>query len=91
MTKETKSTTKRKPVKKFSIALIDDLKDVEKRLSKAPTLLKQRDFIVEILPTLKKIFDKGYTIEKVADICQNVGIDLSIQDFKRIQKKISES
>jgi hypothetical protein len=83
MAKEDVMTTK--PGLKFSVAAIDNAKEILKALPPAPREMKEvslREAIEELAPTIRGLLGKGYSRQQIVDLIQEQGVGCSLSTLK---------
>jgi hypothetical protein len=74
-----------KPGLKFSVAAIDNVKEILKALPPAPRETKEvslREAIEELAPTIRGLLAKGYSRQQVVDLIQEQGVGCSLTSLK---------
>ena len=74
-----------KPGLKFSVAAIDNVKEILKALPPAPRETKEvslREAIEELAPAIRGLLAKGYSRQQVVDLIQEQGVGCSLTSLK---------
>jgi hypothetical protein len=74
-----------KPGLKFSVAAIDNVKEILKALPPAPRETKEvslREAIEELTPTIRGLLAKGYSRQQIVDLIQEQGVGCSLTSLK---------
>jgi hypothetical protein len=74
-----------KPGLKFSVAAIDNVKEILKALPPAPRETKEvslREAIEELAPTIRGLLSKGYSRQQIVDLIQEQGVGCSLTSLK---------
>lgn len=74
-----------KPGLKFSVAAIDNVKEILKGLPPAPRETKEvslREAIEELTPTIRGLLGKGYSRQQIVDLIQEQGVGCSLTSLK---------
>jgi hypothetical protein len=74
-----------KPGLKFSVAAIDNVKEILKALPPAPRETKEvslREAIEELAPAIRGLLAKGYSRQQVVDLIQEHGVGCSLTSLK---------
>ena len=74
-----------KPGLKFSVAAIDNVKEILKGLPPAPRETKEvslREAIEELAPTIRGLLGKGYSRQQIVDLIQEQGVGCSLTSLK---------
>ena len=74
-----------KPGLKFSVAAIDNVKEILKALPPAPRETKEvslREAIEQLAPAIRGLLAKGYSRQQVVDLIQEQGVGCSLTSLK---------
>jgi hypothetical protein len=74
-----------KPGLKFSVAAIDNAKEILKALPPAPRETKEvglREAIEELAPTIRGLLGKGYSRQQIVDLIQEQGVGCTLATLK---------